>query len=122
MVASTTNYEPPTTNQKSHAIARARPRIHSRPPSSTPRQNAGVGSSVQSLVSDDAAFDARRTAPVKPTPRFVDYRWSRRSQSAVGEYAAARRDRVRFFEWRPRLVSRCCSEWSDRAGNQTHGT
>ena len=56
------------------AVARARPRIHLRPPSSTPRQNAGVGSSVHSLVSEDTAFDARRTAPVKPPPRFVDCR------------------------------------------------
>jgi hypothetical protein len=26
---------------------------------------------LHSLVSEDAAFDARRTAPVKPPPRFV---------------------------------------------------
>jgi hypothetical protein len=45
---------------------------HSLPaPSSTTRQNAGVGSSVHGLVSEDAPFDARRTAPVKPPPRFV---------------------------------------------------
>jgi len=29
---------------------------------------------VDSLVSEDAAFDARRTAPVKPPPRFVGCR------------------------------------------------
>jgi len=33
-------------------------------------KNAGVGSSVPSLVSDDAPFDARRIVPVKPPPRF----------------------------------------------------
>jgi len=47
------------------------------------RQNAGVGSSVHGFVSDDAAFDARRTAPMKPPPRFVVWRYrvarSRRS-------------------------------------------
>jgi len=37
---------------------------------------------VHCLVSDDAPFDARRTAPVKPPPRFTVSRWSRRSQSA----------------------------------------
>jgi hypothetical protein len=26
---------------------------------------------IRNLVSEDAAFDARRTAPVKPPPRFV---------------------------------------------------
>jgi hypothetical protein len=26
---------------------------------------------VHSLVSEDAPFDARRAAPVKPTPRFI---------------------------------------------------
>jgi hypothetical protein len=26
---------------------------------------------VHSFVSEDAPFDARRTAPVKPTPRFI---------------------------------------------------
>jgi hypothetical protein len=41
-------------------------------------------------VSEDAAFDARRTAPAKPPPRFVHYRSSRRSQSAAREYAVSR--------------------------------
>jgi len=36
---------------------------------STTWKNAGVGSSVHSVVSDDAAFDARRSVRVKPPPR-----------------------------------------------------
>jgi len=46
-------------------------------------------------MSEDAAFDARRTAPVKPPPRFVGYRSSRRSQSAAREHAAERPTRPR---------------------------
>jgi hypothetical protein len=46
---------------------------------------------VHSVVSEDAAFDARRTAPAKPPPRFVDCRRSRRSQSAAREHASERR-------------------------------
>jgi len=39
---------------------------------------------IRSFVSEDAAFDARRTAPAKPPPRFVHYRSSRRFYEAAG--------------------------------------
>jgi len=39
-------------------------------PGSTPWKTAGVGSSTY-IVSDDAAFDARRTRSLKPAPRFI---------------------------------------------------
>jgi len=51
-------------------------------PSSTPWKTAGGGSSTY-LVSDDAAFDARRTRSLQPPPRFTVWRWSRRSQSPL---------------------------------------
>jgi len=59
------------------------------------------------FVSEDAPFDARRTAPMKPTPRFVCYRRSRRSQSAVREHAA---DRRLSYNARPQSFAPCYDE------------
>jgi len=44
-------------------------------PSSATWTNAGVGSMVDSLVSEGSPFDARRTAPVKPPPRLLFWRF-----------------------------------------------
>src|SRR5258705_503519 len=45
------------------------PHIYDRPPGSTTWKNAGVGLQT-CLVSDDAAFDARRPRSLHPPPRF----------------------------------------------------
>src|SRR2546427_9270084 len=48
------------------------PHVPSRPTSSTTWKNAGVGSKTY-LVSEDAAFDARRTRSLQPPPRFTAF-------------------------------------------------